>query len=295
MFRLWVFIAQLVALTLVLTFTMRGFVPYPVDVLLGFLGAILAIFAVSAFREAAGVRRDLRAVGRAESGDPPKDGERLAIVGRLKAHGLPLRAPFTRRECIYYRYAASREAGTADGSPSSREYSGLAMSRCLVAGRTREVRLVGAPMFEGFGSYALSIPSGDCRDNAERFVRETRFETLSFGDVEAMTRSAHATFDERDGHVKRDVRLETAGPIGGMELEEAIIPANVDVCAIGTWSAQQAGLIQMLGTREILTVYSGKAEEASLRLRAAMKKHLLGAGLSVGLVASLLAWRFLAG
>jgi len=296
MFRLWVFIAQLVVITLALTFVVHGVVPYPFDVLLGFVGAILVIFAISAFREAGGVRRDLAALRSAGEGGPPRDGDRIAIIGKLKAHGLPLRAPFTRRECVYYRYSAGRDRGPTDEKDRAMsEYSGLAMARCLVRDGQREMRLVGAPMFEGFEGFFLSIPPGDCRENAERYVAETRFETLAFGDTEAMTRSAHATFDDRDGHVRRDVRLDPAGPIGEMALEETIVPADVDVCAIGTWSTSQAGLVQMLGTRELLTVHCGNAEAAAARLTANMKRHVLGGSASVALVALVVVWRFIAG
>lgn len=293
--RIWIFIAQLLVITLAFTFLMRGLVPYPLDVLLGFIGAFLVIFAISSFREAASIGRDLRLIRSTRSSAPPKDGERLAVVGSLKAHGLPLRAPFTRRECVYYRYAAVADANEeGDRRTATAEYSGLAMTRCLVREPAREIRLVGAPMFEGFAGHTITLSGRECRENAERYVTETGFEVLSLGDPEAMTKSAHATFDDRDGQVRRDVRLDTAGAITEMTLQETIVPIDVEVCALGTWSTSQAGLIQKLGTREILTLHAGGVAGATGRLTKAMRRCLVSGGISLAVASILVVWRLLA-
>lgn len=294
--RLWIFLAQLVVITIAFTLTMRGFVPYPFDVLLGFVGAFLVLYAISAFREATALAGDVRlARGAAGRAAPPRDGERIAIVGTLKAHGLPLRAPFSRRECVYYRYAASGERAGGGEARLAEDYSGLAMTRCLVRDPSREMRLVGTPMFEGFERHSLLLSGAECREDAERYVRETGFETLSPDDAGAMSRSLRATFDEREGQLRRDVRLDDAGPITSMTIEETIVPVDAEVCVIGDWSTEQAGIVQKLGTRGLLTVHAGGVEGAVSRLSRAMKRYATSGAITASLAAGLVAWRILAG
>jgi hypothetical protein len=80
-----------------------------------------------------------------------------------------------------------------------------------------------------------------------------------------------------------------------MTMQETIVPVDAEVCAIGTWSTSQAGLIQMLGTRELLTVYSGGADGAVARLLRTIRRSLIGGTISAVAALGLIAWRFLAG
>jgi hypothetical protein len=293
MFRLWIFIAQLIAFMLVFTFLVRALVPFPIDVLIGFIGAILTIYAISAFSEAGALARDIRLVRNASENAISADGARIAVIGALRAVALPLRAPFSRRECVYYRYVANRseaEEDAREGEPTG-EYSGLALTRCVIKSATRETRLAGVPMIKGFEGETVTLSGDECYRNAEDYVATTRFEHVSLADTDRMVRSIRTNFDEREGQVRRDVRLEQAGPIRELMLRETIIPVGVEVCAVGTWSSDQAGLIQKFGTREMLTLYAGGADEAAARIARSMKTYVLGGGASVAVIASLVAWR----
>lgn len=292
MARIWIFIAQLVVLTLAFSLLMRGLVPFPLDVLLGVVGGCLVIYATSSFREAMSAANDVRLVRTISPTAVAKDGERLAVVGKLRPQGLPLRAPFSRRECVYYRYAAAGDAaGREKKGPVSSDYSGLALVRAIVRTSVRETRLIGAPMFRGFEDQTEILTGPDHYDNAERYVAETRFETISLGDADVLSRSVHASFDDREGQLRRDVRLEDAEPIRDATLQEMIVPVGAEVCAVGTWSTTHGGLIQKLGTREMMVIYSGGAEGAVAQLTTAMRRYLKSGGISMGLALCLVMWR----
>jgi hypothetical protein len=290
--RIWIFIAQLVVLTLAFALLMQGVVPFPLDVFLAIVGGCLVIYATSSFREAMAAANDIRLVRAIDPNAVAKDGERLAVVGKLRAVGVPLRAPFSRRECVYYRYAAAGDVEARDRKgPVSSDYSGLALARAIVRTSVRETRLVGAPMFTGFEDQTEILTGPDHYDNAERYVAETRFETISLGDADVLARSVHASFDDREGQLRRDVRLAAAGSIRDATLQEMIVPDGAEVCAVGTWSTTHGGLVQKLGTREMMVIYAGGAEGAVARLTASMKRYLRSGGISMGLVSCLVLWR----
>jgi len=177
-----------------------------------------------------------RMIRRALDGDAPRDGEKIAAVGRLTAPRTLL-SPLSRSECVAYKY----EVNSSIGDDNITYYEGFAMTPGTIQGRNRTVRLLVWPDIELRWTY---VDTAIGHANFDPYVREAQFREpvalnfrKSFSDMQAI-------YKDDDGSVRWDQR----GPWPAQNLETAtyreklLRPSDV-VCVIGHYSAARGGIV----------------------------------------------------
>lgn len=177
-----------------------------------------------------------RRIRRALDGDAPRDGERIAAIGRLTA-ARPLTSPLSRSECVAYKY----EVRSGPSEDDFTYYDGFAMTPGTIQGRNRTIRLLVWPQIElGW----TTTDTAAAHANFEQYIRETTFREAVTSSFRKSLSDMRAIYKDDDGSVRWDQRgtfppqnLETA-----TYCEKLLRPSDV-VCVIGHYSAARGGIV----------------------------------------------------
>src|SRR4051794_22911956 len=127
-----VFLVQFIVLALVYYLGLHRRISPPGDWVGALVGAFGMSLLIGAFRNAAAAWGDRRRFGRALSGEPFRDGERIAAIGPIWA-AEPLEAPFSRRRCVIYDYAITHESQTnIEVEGGVKDVGGFAQTPCSI-------------------------------------------------------------------------------------------------------------------------------------------------------------------
>jgi len=184
-----------------------------------------------AFRLAATALRLRRATERGIPGERPRDGEVLAVTGRIRTSGTELRAPFSDRPAVLYAYEIRRG--------SFQHYAGCALRSAVIDGGRGPVRLLGFPQLEGFDGRQPAR----ALEHARQYVAGTKFVERHDLTARAVAREI-SSLPVVDGAVRADWRRRAGGELSDSMavLEDVVLPGD-EVTAIGRYSAGQYGLV----------------------------------------------------
>jgi hypothetical protein len=187
---------------------------------------------------------EYKTIACAMRGEMPEDGDIAAAIGTIVACEGILNAPLTGRECVYYRYEMEheeRDHSEDDDTTTVTDYSGDALAPCAVRTSFGDVNIEGRPAeLRGF---RVEIVKDHAR--ADEYIRTTEFQEFNLDDpfqAIPFAREVYRSLGQRGRKMRSDYRLSDATDSSGLWLKEWILPAQVEVCAIGRFDASGTAL-----------------------------------------------------
>jgi len=190
----------------------------------GLIGGFLLWLGIAYFSGIGVKVSKARKLGAALRGDTPRDGDVIAVAGRIMPIQETLTSPFQRLACVAYSYKIQMPQGR---NAAAWEYQGLALVPSLIQGPHGSMKLLAFP--------ELDVPETLCRDaqqHARDYVQSTEItEAVPF--VKDDTKAPRVRVDHRRSHPEK---IEYA------MLYEKIVPPGQEVCVFGLYSATEGGL-----------------------------------------------------
>ncbi|HSP15300.1 MAG TPA: hypothetical protein VLV78_11160 [Thermoanaerobaculia bacterium] len=184
-----------------------------------------------------------RIIRRGLDGEPPRDGEKFAAIGRITPTGSPLTSPLSRSSCVAYKYEIT------DGDPDNtvRYYDGFALAPSVIQTGKQAVRLL------AWGDLKLSwntVPASQAKAHAEEYIGKTEIREPPILNLRQSFVDLQAIYRDDDGSVRWDQRglrppLDTGKPIdmSTATYREMLLRPGDPVCVIGSYSAQRGGIV----------------------------------------------------
>jgi hypothetical protein len=195
----------------------------------------------------------------------PRQGERIAVYGRLLPYGALLKAPFSGQECLSYSYGVYRWKGSKS---RTREYDcgGNAMAPCFVRTANGDIRASG--YLEGTRS---DLDEEDPHANAQAYLAAARFRQLEPGSLLQGLQMVKDLATDESGAMREDWK-KVEGPVDASHrrLEETILPPGKEYCVTGVWDAAKGGLVSRPFGSGALTVLEGDPQTAVKTMRSRM-------------------------
>jgi hypothetical protein len=168
------------------------------------------------------------------------------VTGEIRASFEPLHAPFSRRECVVYRY----DVGPQNRRPSenrARDYVGFAFARCAIHSPHGTYTLGVFPVLNGFPEQRLDP------GRAQEYVAATRFE--EFSNVLTL---AKYTLELHHQPAPVCVDWQLGKPTdGALEAIETIVENGATVTAYGLFSSATRSLASGTKSEGYLRLYPG--------------------------------------
>ena len=192
----------------------------------GLIGGVILIVAFSWGIAIPDRIADWLRIVRARFGGEPGDGKRVAIVGTLRGHG-ELQAPFSRMRCVAYEYELIAVPATR------KAYEGFAMVPLSIEHSAgARTRILARPELKVDKNHP---DPRSAEANARLYIENTEWDAPR--SAETVDR-AHG-----DGRIREDIRHDPPAEAANAHLVERIIPPDVDVCAMGTYSEDKHALV----------------------------------------------------
>jgi hypothetical protein len=276
---------RVLALAALVYFLLRGLVPAPADAILAIVAGLAASIAygmgVAAWRR----RHERTLVAAAIAGNLPRDGQRVAVVGRIRPAAQPLTAPLSGERCVAYSYEAFHTEGSGKSRRRVQDFTGMALCPSRIHSTLGPIRLLGFPHLDGFPEEHHDTQEACAR--MEDHLRSAQFEASGLvGSIAAL----ETALIDNDGSLRHDWRLSSAESVAGLALFETGVPVDAEVCAIGMYSAEKRGLVpDRVGSGRSLRLVRGSAAQVIGQLACQRRLFGAGSGLLAGLVIALLA------
>lgn len=275
---LW--LLQLAVLTGLYYLALRGRITPPAEWLAALGGGVALLLVIGAFRNAWAARKNRALLDRALTGAPFEDGQRIAAAGPVMALGAPIAAPFSEIPCVFYSWEITHaHLSRPQSRPQKvKDFSGFALTPCVVQSPMGNVRILGFPVLEGFPEV---VERGDLAyRRARAYLSSTSFEKV--GVTNAFSQLRDLLTDE-DGHLRKDWRM--AGDDFQLDPEvhslwEQIVKDGETVCALGVYSTERKGIVPAYGKGEGIKLVRGDSEKA--------RKTLGGDGWKYGFMGTVL-------
>ena len=189
----------------------------------GFIGGLLLWLGLAYISGVGDKIRTARLIRRAQNGEPPRDGEVVAVIGRLMPLDDTLLSPFRREPCLAYNYRVA----VPHSKTTTTDYHGIA----LVPSTIGSTKLLAWPQ--------LDVPETYChreeeQRNALEYAEQTHFTVATMFKPDK-TRVPRLRYDHRN-HIATNDSLKR-----GL-LYESVLRPNEEVCALGYYSLSEGGL-----------------------------------------------------
>lgn len=212
---------------------------------------------------------------RAKSGLMPEDGKPYAAAGKIRPLREALRTPFQQKECVCFGYTVysvrSVTSGSGSGQSTRNEKSiymgGFALCPSAIRTSIADVKILGFPTPDTFPEEKL--PAAEYRDRVLAYAEENQIPIQKGIPFREMLSQVKAMLTEDDGshrHEWRTENLEMGLADENAWVEEQCIPVGAEVCIVGTYSAQKAGLLSDL-SQGGLEIFQGSLDDAIRSLR----------------------------
>ena len=171
------------------------------------------------------------------------DGQQVAVSGRIRIKGVPLRSPYSRQPCAGYRYEVSgqrREIGSDNHNRTQLCLAGYALATAYLDAETRRFRINAIAYAD---DELRSIKTGgDWGQRAFDDIR-SRAETLP-ATPEIEVRATLASAQERvEPPTAADfIVRQTIGASNTISVTEDILPIDREVTLLATYSAETNSL-----------------------------------------------------
>jgi hypothetical protein len=218
-------------------------------------------------------------IQRASGGEPPRDGEKMAAIGRISPVGGTLVSPLSRTACVAYKYEI-RSSGKSDAVL----YSGFALTPSAIQSTQGTIRLLAYPDLK---VQARSVPSHEAQPNAEEYIRSTEFRKPSLGNIRESFAEMMKDFKDDDGSIRTD--QQNTG-YGSADLQHArfiewVVQPGDQICAIGRYASQRGGLVpDSAAQMEPVTITEGLPEGFVFRAIRGAFGYLIGGLIFLGAV-----------
>jgi hypothetical protein len=178
-------------------------------------------------------------------GEQFTDDELVTVVGRMRAMGSSLRAPFSGKPAVLYSYDIDHISQGRNDTTNVKDYSGFALTPCAVDSPHGSVRILGFPMLEGFPKNSYTTEEG--RRNAVAYLESTPLTDMKGFHPGTIYHEIKELLTDDDGQFRKDWKMTEDRDLTDKQLSEQIVAPGDQVCAIGRWSAAKHGLIPPAG------------------------------------------------
>jgi hypothetical protein len=216
--------------------------PFPFRLLIAFgAGLIGAIPGGLATAGLGGVRTRLRERSellKTASGTVPVDGAFQAFSGRMLAAGPMLEAPLSGRECVLYRYVASKLSGAGRSSTRLNHASGYGLTPSFLdcpAGRIRLLAYLELEMKSDL------LDAATARERLRNFLPTVPLFQPSL-DLMAYHRELNKHLLDSDGAIHFNIGQPNAADTAAT-FEEQIVQHGDEVAIFGMYSAERGGIV----------------------------------------------------
>lgn len=219
-------------------------------------------------------------IRRAQRGDAPRDGKKIAAVGRITPNGPLLVSPFTKTPCVIYDYKIS----TGRSEDDTDICLGFAQTPSTIQGRQGGIRLLAYPDLK-FAQQ--SIPAEQALPNAREYMQETQFQESSVANIGKSLDQLLDIYKDDDGSIRYDNRMPSNTNIETCLFFEKVVRPGDEVCAIGLYSAQRGGIVPNVANPLIhqATLEPGGGDAPLQRARKGAIGYSIGAAIFLGVLA----------
>lgn len=197
----------------------------PEGLIFGGIAGLITFFCIGALSNAWTAWSDWSLISKAEFGLQLEDGRKVAVAGRIRAEGEPMKAPFSGTECVICEYDIARpeiEPKNSDSENTASDFAGFLMTPCKIETSWGEVRLLGFPMID-------DVVVDNCLNTSEmraarEFLLNTEFEDRSGVKIVSVLSVFSEVWSDDDGRVTKHMRLSSK-PI------DQIIPPDTEESA----------------------------------------------------------------
>ena len=257
----------------------------PDSILAAFIAGIPLWFGITYIWEV--VRRIKMAamIRRALGGEGPRDGQRIAAIGRISPNGEALLAPFSKTRCVIYDY----KIVTGFTSDDSNLYVGFAQIPSTIQTRQGSIRLFAHPDLKLREDV---VPRDSAMPHAQEFVQATQFSETGLGNLGSSITTLMDAYKDDDGNIRYDNRAPSAQGIERAYFSEKLVRPGDEVCVIGQYSAQRNGIVPDLKSPLInqATLEPGGGDAPLRRARRGVIGYAIGACIFLGVVAVAFLW-----
>jgi hypothetical protein len=184
-------------------------------------------------------------LARAKNDTAPIDGQVTVVHGAVRALGHPLVSPLSGTNCVAYLY--NMHYYTVDAQRHRQKtpvYWGYACIPFAVDSAAARYRVMAAPELS---ILANTYGDEEAIQRARAFVSATQFQEMDrsvLGELQTAFNLVGKFFSDDSGEARKDwARNEDARDAKDLILEEIVLPMDTQATVIGTWSAEQNGLI----------------------------------------------------
>jgi uncharacterized protein len=222
------------------------------------------------------VRASQQATFSGMTGERPKDGQVLTVVGHIRATGgSTLEAPITRRPAVLYGYDISHQSRSSDGGfHAAKDFAGFALAPSVIDSRMGPMRLLGFPNLEGFPKEEVADPDVA---RVNEYIAATPFQDMSGFNPLALYREIKELMTDDDGQLRKDWRMSSGEVTEDHDISEQVVTPGEQVTAIGRYSAAKQGLVQDIGGGNALRLIRGDAQMSSSALWKQAAGRVIGA------------------
>jgi hypothetical protein len=220
-------------------------------------------------------------IQRAQSGDAPRDGKKIAAIGRISSSGETLLAPFSKTPCVIYDY----KIATGFTSDDTNLYIGARQIPSTIQTRQGSIRLLAHPDLK---LREQTVPSEIALPNAQEYIQSAQIRETGIGNITSSLKELMDAYKDDDGNVRYDNKV-TSNPQGidaAVFVEKLVRPGD-EVCVIGEYSAQRGGIVPDLKSPLInqTTLEPGGGDAPMRRARSGTIGYAIGACIFFGIVA----------
>jgi hypothetical protein len=232
-----------------------------------------------ALRTAAIAARDARRVSSQSAfagfgGEELSDGETITIVGRTRASGQPLRAPFSDQPAVLYSYDIEHVSrGPEDSSSNAKDYSGFALAPTAIDSSRGSLLLLGFPFLQGFPKTVLDTDAA--KQNADAYIASTAFTDMQGFHPSQIYQQIREILTDDDGHVRKDWKMTEDRDLSDKILQEQIVAPGEQVCIIGKWSAAKRGIVPG-GANGVIQLLRGDPQKVERGLWGKCIRNVIG-------------------
>ena len=257
----------------------------PAVTMAAFIAAIPLWFGITYIWEVVRRIKTAAIIRRALAGEGPRDGQRIAAIGRISPNGEPLVAPFSKTPCVIYDY----KIVSGFTSDDSTLYSGFAQVPSTIQTRQGSIRLFAHPDLKLPEDV---VPRDGAMETAREFVQATQFSETGLGNLGKSITSLMEAYKDEDGNVRYDNQASTAQGVDRAFFSEKLVRPGDEVCVVGQYSAQRNGIVPDLKSPLInqATLEPGSGDAPLRRARRGLVGYAIGSCIFLGIVAVAFLW-----
>lgn len=184
-----------------------------------------------------------RLIKAALAGQKAFDGRRRAVLGNIVPVKEPIKAPFSRQECmivsydIFHDYFKTTRSGTTHVDPVV--YSGFHMAPCEIQTRYEKVKVLGFPDLSEFKEQETTTYG-----KARSFIEETDFkQRLRGGFIKGVNDLSRTIPLDEKCAAAEDYKLRELIPGQSIKTREQVVKNGADVCLFGVFDSSRGGIV----------------------------------------------------